>query len=221
MCMRPACRCTQRRAKRAPLSGPSLPAGWSAVPAPGRTIGPVGATAARPVTSAAPTTRFYGWRVVAAAFTVLFVAYGLQFSFGVFVNEITDDTGWSRADILLPYAVYVALYSWLSSVSGWATDRYGPRRVVAIGAVILGIGWAGFGLAHALWQVYLTLGVVAAVGMSATWVPCNATVVRWFVRRRGTAVGVAVGRAGRPATSSSRRWRPGSSPWSAGGRRSR
>jgi MFS family permease len=39
--------------------------------------------------------------------------------------------------------------------------------------------------------VYLTLGVVAAVGMSATWVPCNATVVRWFVRRRGLAVGVA------------------------------
>jgi OFA family oxalate/formate antiporter-like MFS transporter len=135
--------------------------------------------------------RFYGWRVVAAAFTVLFVAYGLQFSFGVFVNEITDDTGWSRSQILLPYAIYVALYSWLSSVSGWATDRFGPRRVVAIGAVILGLGWAGFGASHSLWQVYVTLGVVAAIGMSATWVPCNATVVRWFVRRRGLAVGVA------------------------------
>jgi MFS family permease len=129
--------------------------------------------------------------VVAAAFTVLFVAYGLQFSFGVFVNEITDDTGWSRSQILLPYAIYVALYSWLSSVSGWATDRFGPRRVVAIGAVILGLGWAGFGAAHSLWQVYLSLGIVAAIGMSATWVPCNATVVRWFVRRRGLAVGVA------------------------------
>jgi MFS family permease len=136
-------------------------------------------------------TRFYGWRVVAAAFTVLFVAYGLQFSFGVFITEITDDTGWSRSQVLLPYAVYVALYSWLSSVSGWATDRFGPRRVVAIGAVILGIGWAGLGAAHSLWQVYVTLGLVAAVGMSATWVPCNATVVRWFVRRRGLAVGVA------------------------------
>jgi MFS family permease len=135
--------------------------------------------------------RFYGWRVVAAAFTVLFVAYGLQFSFGVFVHEITDDTGWSRSQILLPYAIYVALYSWLSSVSGWATDRFGPRRVVAIGAVILGLGWAGFGASHSLWQVYVTLGIVAAVGMSATWVPCNATVVRWFVRRRGLAVGVA------------------------------
>lgn len=134
---------------------------------------------------------FYGWRVVAAAFTVLFVGYGLQFSFGVFVTEITKDTGWSRSQLVLPYAIYVALYSALSSVSGWATDRFGPGRVVATGSIILGLGWAGFGMSHALWQVYLSLGLVAAIGMSATWVPCNATVVRWFVRRRGLAVGIA------------------------------
>jgi MFS family permease len=63
--------------------------------------------------------------------------------------------------------------------------------VVTVGAVILAAGWAGVGTSHALWQLYVTLGFVAAIGMSATWVPCNATVVRWFVRRRGLAVGVA------------------------------
>jgi MFS family permease len=144
-----------------------------------------------PPSGPVPRSTFYGWKVVGAAFVVLFMAYGLQFSFGVFVHEITHDEGWSRSQLLLPYAVYVALYAWLSSVSGWATDRWGPRPVVAVGAVILAAGWAGFGLSRSLWQVYLTLGVVAAVGMSATWVPCNATVVRWFVRRRGLAVGVA------------------------------
>ena len=133
---------------------------------------------------------FYGWRVVGAAFVVLMIGYGLQFSFGVFVTEITKDQGWSRAELVLPYAVYVALYSMLSSVSGWATDRFGPRQVVAVGAVLLGLGWTGFGLAQELWQVYVSLGIVAAIGMSAVWVPCNATVVRWFVRRRGLAVGV-------------------------------
>ena len=122
---------------------------------------------------------------------MLFVGYGLQFSFGVYVVEITDDTGWSRRDLLVAYGLYVALYSALSSVSGRATDRWGPRVVVAFGAVALFVGWSGFGLSHSLWQVYLSLGVVAAIGMSATWVPCNATVVRWFVRRRGLAVGIA------------------------------
>ena len=86
---------------------------------------------------------FFGWRVVAAAFTVLFVAYGIQFSFGVFVKQITDDMGWSRAQVLLPYAVYVALYSALSAVAGWATDRFGPGRVVAVGGVVVEEGWAG------------------------------------------------------------------------------
>jgi MFS family permease len=154
-------------------------------------------TSGEPMTIAAPPADaggrsvFFGWRVVAAAFTVLMVGYGLQFSFGVFVKEVTVDMGWSRAELLLPYAIYVGLYSALSSVSGWATDRFGPGRVVAIGAVILGLGWTGFGLSRQLWQVYLSLGLVAAIGMSAVWVPCNATVVRWFVRRRGLAVGVA------------------------------
>lgn len=149
----------------------------------------------RPVTDSAPApaavaSTFYGWKVVAAAFTVLMIGYGLQFSFGVFVTEITRDQGWSRAELLLPYAVYVGLYSLLSSLSGWATDRFGPRQVVVVGAVLLAIGWTGFGLSHQLWQVYLSLGIVAAFGMSAVWVPCNATIVRWFVRRRGLAVGV-------------------------------
>src|SRR3712207_8936558 len=61
---------------------------------------------------------------------------------------------------LFPYTtLFRSLYSALSSVSGWATDRWGPTRVVAAGAVILGLGWAGFGASRSLWQVYLSLGV--------------------------------------------------------------
>jgi MFS family permease len=44
---------------------------------------------------------------------------------------------------------------------------------------------------QAPWQLYLTLGVVAALGMSAAFVPCNATVVRWFVQRRGLALSIS------------------------------
>jgi MFS family permease len=147
-------------------------------------MSPVGpATTTRPV--------FRGWFVVATSFAVLAVAYGMQFSFGVFVDPITDDTGWSTTVLSLAYALYVALYSLMSSVSGWATDRFGPRVVLVAGGAVLGAGWALLGVARSPWQVYLALGVVAAVGMSASWVPTNATVVKWFVRRRGLAVGIA------------------------------
>jgi MFS family permease len=135
-----------------------------------------------------PREGFAGWTVVAAAFMVLFVVYGLQFSFGTFVDAVSEDTGWSEGRIQLIFAFYVFGYSALSAVSGHLTDRLGPSRVVGIGAVILSIGyllWAG---SSSLWMVLLGLGIVAPIGMSASWVPCNATVVRWFVQRRGLAL---------------------------------
>ena len=134
---------------------------------------------------------FHGWHVVGAAFAVLFLAYGLQFSYGVFVTSMASDLGWSRAQTALPYSIYVFLYSVLSAVTGRATDRFGPRIVIRTGAVLLGLGWGLSALIAKPWHLNVTLGLVAALGMSVAWVPCNATVARWFTRRRGTAVAIA------------------------------
>ena len=134
---------------------------------------------------------FYGWFVVAAAFAVLFFAYGLQFSYGVFIIGLSAELGWTRAQTALPYSIYAFAYAVLSAATGRATDRFGPRPVITIGAVLMGIGWGASALVREPWHLTLTLGVVAALGMSVVWVPCNATVARWFTRRRGTAVAIA------------------------------
>ena len=136
-------------------------------------------------------TDFYGWNVVGAAFTALFVVYSIQFSFGTFVDDIVEDTGWSETRLQLIFAVYIFTYSSLSAVTGALTDRVGPRRVVAVGSVLLTAGYIIWATAPNLWIAFLGLGVVAPLGMSAAWVPCNATVVRWFVERRGTALAIA------------------------------
>ena len=140
--------------------------------------------------------RFAGWNVAWAAFAVMAVAYGVQFSFGVLIPDIERDTGWSRTQISLAYSLYVMLYSSLSIVSGIVTDRSGPRRVLTAGALFLTAGYLVTASSEQLWQLYLGLGVLAAVGMSAAYVPCNATVVRWFVRRRGQALSLATAGVG-------------------------
>ena len=133
---------------------------------------------------------FYGWVVVIAAFTVLCVSYGVQFSYGIFMSSIGSHTGWDRTSLSGAYSLYVFVYSALGLVSGRLTDLRGPKLVISSGAILLGAGLMLSSRVTALWQFYLAMGIVAAAGMSAAYVPCNATVVKWFVVKRGLALSV-------------------------------
>jgi MFS transporter, OFA family, oxalate/formate antiporter len=138
------------------------------------------------------TARLYHGRViVGGAFVVLLLAYGTQYAFGVFFAALLAEFHWSRASLSGAFSLYAFVYSGFGLVAGRLTDRWGPRVVIGAGGVLLGAGLAGMSAVTALWQPYVLYGAVAALGMSTAYVPCNATVVRWFVRRRGLAVGVA------------------------------
>ncbi|HET7874580.1 MAG TPA: MFS transporter [Methylomirabilota bacterium] len=134
---------------------------------------------------------FYGWMVVGGAFLVLFMAYGTQYAFGVFFAALLEEFGWSRASLAGAFSLYAFAYGGFGLLSGHLTDRWGPRAVVAVGGAFLGCGLMAMSLTSALWHPYVLYGLVAALGMSTTYVPCNATVAKWFVRRRGLAVGIA------------------------------
>ena len=133
----------------------------------------------------------YGWIIVAAAFTVLFLAYGVQYAFGLFLTALTEEFGWSRASLSGVFSLYAAAYAFLSLPAGRLTDRWGPRAVVALGGSLLGLGLALSGAVRALAPLYATY-LLATMGMSTAYVPCNATVARWFEARRGLAVGLAM-----------------------------
>lgn len=134
---------------------------------------------------------FYGWTVVAAAGLILFMAYGTQYAFGVFFAALVEEFGWSRASLSGVFSLYAGVYSGLALVAGRLTDRWGPRAVIAIGGALLGVALAAMSGVGALWQPYVLYGTIGALGMSTAYVPCNATVAKWFTRRRGLAVGLA------------------------------
>jgi MFS transporter, OFA family, oxalate/formate antiporter len=104
---------------------------------------------------------------------------------------ISAETGWDRGALSLPFSVYVFVYSALGLISGRLTDRWGPRLVLIIGGCLLGTGTMLMSRVGLLWHLYIVLGLLAASGMSAAYVPCNATVVRWFTLRRGLALSIA------------------------------
>ena len=98
---------------------------------------------------------YYGWKVVAAAFVILFTAYGAQYSFGVFFNALLAEFHWSRASLGGVFSLYAFVYSVFGFPAGRLTDAWGPTRVIACGAVFLGGALGAMALVTQLWQPYV------------------------------------------------------------------
>jgi len=109
----------------------------------------------------------------------------------VFFGALLEEFGWSRGKLSGIFAIYAFSYALWGFLAGRLSDRWGPRVVLAGGSLFLGGAIAAMASVTQLWQPYLLYGVLAAVGMGTIYIPCNTTVVKWFLRRRGFAVGIA------------------------------
>ena len=135
---------------------------------------------------------FYGWVVVATAFCVALVAYGVQYSFGIFIEPLEEDFGWSVALVSGAASLFMFSRGALAILTGRITDRYGPRIIVAIGGFFLGLGLILASQSSAAWQLYLFYGLMGGFGLSVAFAPLVATASRWFVSKRGLAIGIVV-----------------------------
>jgi OFA family oxalate/formate antiporter-like MFS transporter len=135
---------------------------------------------------------FYGWWVVAAAFTVCFVGFGNAYTFSAFLGSLQHDFGATRASVSLVFSIAGFLYFGLGVLSGPLADRIGARPLALVGMVLVGLGLIAASFAQALWQVYVAYGVGIGFGVGAAYVPSLGAVQRWFVARRGFASGLAV-----------------------------
>ncbi len=134
---------------------------------------------------------FYGWVILAVAFTTLFLVVGSRFSLGIFYVAILEDFGWSRASTAGAFSLMLVLHAIFSMVVGVLFDRIGPRLLFPIGALFIVIGFAACSQMTAIWQLYLFLGVIAGLGITALGVaPHMALVSTWFDRKRGLATGL-------------------------------
>jgi MFS family permease len=145
---------------------------------------------------------FYGWVVVAGAFTSFAISAGLMHSFTVFFVAFLEEFGWSRADTSVAYAVSQLIGGASAPLIGVLVDRLGPRRLVGLGGIVLAVGLACAAAASRLWHLILLYGVIMTIGANCLGLLVSAPLVsRWFVRRRGMAIAIVqsangFGRAG-------------------------
>lgn len=134
---------------------------------------------------------FYGWVVVAGAFVVMGVGYGLIYSLGTYLEPFSREFGADRGPVSFVFGLAAILSLVGGIVAGPLADRFGPRPLglAAAAAYLVGLGLAS--RATALWQLYLAIGLCAGGAVAAVYVPAVATVQRWFFRRRGLASAIA------------------------------
>ncbi|MDO8490901.1 MAG: MFS transporter [Dehalococcoidia bacterium] len=143
---------------------------------------------------------FYGWIVVVFCFLIVLLVYGVRFTFPAFYVAILEEFGQSRGGTAGPYSLNLLVYGLGAAAVGMLVDRIGPRKVVVIGALLIGLGLVGVSQSNALWLLYPFFGVIVALGNcmagNAAFIPMLSN---WFVKRRGLAIGIYfAGVAGAP-----------------------
>jgi MFS family permease len=133
----------------------------------------------------------YAWIIVGITFITLLVAAGVRAAPGVLIKPLEAEFGWDRASISLAVAVSILTFGLGGPVSGSLIDRFGPRRVMLGGMLMIGLGLLPLLGLNELWQFHLFWGLIVGIGTGAVANVLGATVAdRWFKRHRGLVIGL-------------------------------
>jgi MFS family permease len=134
----------------------------------------------------------YGWVVVAAAFTLMFMGFGAAYSFAAFFKAFQSEFDASRADVSLVFSVSAFLWFTLGAPGGMLADRFGPRRVALAGVACMVAALGLASVARSVDLLYVTYSVGLGIGIGLTYVPSVGAVQPWFLANRAFASGLAV-----------------------------
>jgi MFS family permease len=135
---------------------------------------------------------FYGWIIAFVSLAVTTTGFGIMYTFGVFFKLWLKEWDCSRALLSGVFSICFLIYGISSFFMGRMTDRYGPRKTLALGGFIMGTGALLTSFVSAPWILYLTFSLMIGIGVGTCYSPTASTVSRWFVKKKGTAVGIVV-----------------------------
>jgi MFS family permease len=132
-----------------------------------------------------------GWAIIwASFFTTAFASGGSQYGFGLFVEPLEQEFGWTRTQINLSLSIGL-ISGLLSPLVGWGVDKHGSRVIMTVSLIIVGTSFFLRAGMTELWQWY-ALSAMLAVGFPGTFLPVGKLVGTWFPRTRGRMMGTAI-----------------------------
>ena len=136
---------------------------------------------------------FYGWWIVVACFVAMFVGSGTEwYTFSIFFKPLMSDFGWSRGEVSTSVTIYFVVSGLMGPLIGKWTLRYGPRRVMLVGAIVAGAIFVLLSFTNSLPHLWIAYGLSSAGIAALSFVPVTSVLANWFVKKRGIATGIAL-----------------------------
>ncbi|RKT21072.1 OFA family oxalate/formate antiporter-like MFS transporter [Paraburkholderia sp. RAU2J] len=143
------------------------------------------------ITEETTTRRFLGnrwWQLVIGIACMALVA-NLQYAWTLFVAPMNARHHWGEASIQLAFTIFILTETWLVPLEGLLVDKFGPRPVVAVGALCAGLSWVMNSYATTLGVLYAS-AVIGGIGAGGVYGTCVGNALKWFPDRRGLAAGL-------------------------------
>jgi OFA family oxalate/formate antiporter-like MFS transporter len=120
----------------------------------------------------------------------------LQYAWTLFTTPLTRQYGVPLAVVQIAFSTFVLAETWLVPFEGFLVDRLGPRLVLTVGGVLVGLGWIGSGSMSPTVQWVWVWYTIGGLGAGAVYGACLGIVVKWFPDRRGLCAGLVAGSYG-------------------------
>ncbi|HEY94157.1 MAG TPA: MFS transporter [Dehalococcoidia bacterium] len=135
---------------------------------------------------------FFGWwTVLATSFVTLWGHGFITQGFSAMFKPISTDLGITRAMTSVAASIGRFEGGIEAPITGWITDKIGPRWVILFGCFLVGLGLILMNYVNSLWAFYVVWGGVTASGLNiGSTLPVNKAISNWFVKKRGTALSV-------------------------------
>jgi OFA family oxalate/formate antiporter-like MFS transporter len=135
------------------------------------------------------------WVQLVAGIVAMMAVANLQYAWTLFTKPIQAHLHVSLVAVQWTFTLFVALETWLVPFEGYLVDRIGPRLMLGLGAIMVGMGWVGSGYAETINGLYLWYGI-GGIGAGAVYGGTIGNALKWFPDHRGLCVGLTAGAYG-------------------------
>ncbi|MDE2228805.1 MAG: oxalate/formate MFS antiporter [Alphaproteobacteria bacterium] len=114
-----------------------------------------------------------------------------QYVWTLFTGPLNKAMGTTLAELQWTFSLLIILQTFFSPFQAYLVDRFGPRLLISVGAIMAGGSWVLAAFATNIWALYITYGIIGGFGTGIIYVGIIGLMVRWFPDRRGLATGLA------------------------------